>query len=74
MLFSLLSSADMDEEPEVDVPHLRKALKKIEVKLKKHHTRFTKTLAEDSPATTDFHALEEAHKAVESLQKEYNKK
>ena len=63
-----------DSEPEVDVHHLRRGLKRINTKLKRHYDRFVKTLGEDSPATTDFYTLEEAHKSVESLQRDYNKK
>ena len=59
---------------EVDVPQLRKGLKRLQAKLQRHHDRFSKMLAEDSPATTDFYTLEEAYKSVESLQKDYSKK
>ena len=65
----------MSEEIEVDVPKIRKALARLATKLKKHHDRFTKTLAEDSPATTDFdHTMEEALKDVTALQKDYLRK
>ena len=63
-----------DSDHEIDVPHLRKGLKRVTTKLKKHYDRFVKTLGEDSPATIDFYALEAALKSVESLQKEYNQK
>ena len=58
----------------VDVDQLRKGLKRIQTKLKRHLDRFTKMLAEDSPATTDFYILEEAYKSVESLHKDYTRK
>ena len=64
----------MSEEIEVDVPKTMKALARLATKLKKHHDRFTKTLAEDSPATTDFHTMEEALKDVTALQKDYLRK
>ena len=64
----------MAEEHKVDVPRTRKALARLATKLRKHYNRFTKTLAEDSPATTDFHTMEEALKEVAALQKEYHKK
>ena len=49
-------------------------MKRVATKLTRHHERFTKTLAEDSPATTDFYTLEETFKSVESPQKDYLKK
>ena len=58
----------------VDVPYLRKGLKRVNTKLQKHYDRFIKMLGEDSPATTDFYTLEEAFKSVESLQRDYSKK
>ena len=64
----------MDGDSEVDVPTIRKAMKRIATKLKRHHDHFSKTLLEDSPATTDFYTLEEAFRSVESLQKDYLKK
>ena len=58
----------------VDVDQLRKGLKRTQTKLRRHHDRFTKMLAEDSPATTDFYILEEAYKSVEALHKDYSRK
>ena len=61
-----------DGDKEVDVPHLRKVLKRCYNKLQKQHTRFTRILEEDSPATTDFYLLEEALKAMEDLKESYD--
>ena len=64
----------MAEGEEITAPYLRGRLTRLASKLKKHHDRFIRTLAEDSPATTDFHSLEEALDQVKSLQRDNEKK
>ena len=65
---------DADIDVVVDVDQLRRSMKRTHTRLRRHHERFNKMHQEDSPATTDFHQLEEAYKAVEVLSKEYKKK
>ena len=63
-----------DSDQGVDVPQMRKSLKRTCVKLQRQHDRFSKMLREDSPAILSFHILEEAYKTVESLQRNFNEK
>ena len=65
---------DTEADGGLDLDQLRRSMKRTHTRLTRHHDRFTKMQAEDSPDTYDFHQLEEAHKAVEMLGKDYKKR
>ena len=65
---------DYEDHGGLDLDQLRRSMKRTHDRLARHHDRFTKMQAEDSPDIYDFHQLEEAHKAVELLGKDNKKR
>ena len=60
-----------ESEPEVDLPAMRKTLKKLGHKVQRRHDKFSKIF---NPAVTETHTLEDAYKEIETCQQLYEDK
>ena len=69
-----MAESDVDVEKVVDVPQMRKALKKLGHKMQRRHDKYSKILEANNPAVIELQAIEDAYKEIETWQQKYETK